>query len=106
MADPESFPHTQPHILPPADEAAHVRPSKLWSTKMLQAHEKQDERYLGDGVYASHDGYNIWVRAERNGFEHAVAFEPGLIRLLVRYEQDILRKYSSSHGESGEDVTP
>ena len=32
-----------------------------------------EPRYLGDGVTAWHDGYQVWVRAERDGRIHEVA---------------------------------
>jgi hypothetical protein len=58
------------------------------------AKQQNDPRHLGDGAYASHDGYHIWVSADRDGITHCVAFEPGLIQELVRYEADIRRKYA------------
>jgi hypothetical protein len=41
--------------------------------------------YLGDGVYASFDGYQIWLRADRFGIEQAVAVEPEVMAQLVIY---------------------
>ena len=38
--------------------------------------QKQPDAYLGDGVYASFDGYQIWLKTERETGWHAVALEP------------------------------
>ena len=35
--------------------------------------EIKTEAYLGDGVFASFDGSNVWLRAPRNGRDHYVA---------------------------------
>ena len=51
------------------------------------------KRYLGDGVYAGFDGYQIWVWAERDGREHAVAFEAATLASLAKFR---LRRYEVS----------
>jgi hypothetical protein len=38
----------------------------------------QHEVYLGDGLYASFDGYQIRLRAPRDGGDHEVFLEDGL----------------------------
>lgn len=38
--------------------------------------EEQRETYLGDGLYASFDGYQITLRAPRGGGDHWVALDP------------------------------
>ncbi len=43
------------------------------------------EEYLGDGVYASFDGIQVWLRADRDGRSHMVALEPEAYRALVNY---------------------
>lgn len=43
------------------------------------------ETYLGDGVYASFDGYQIWLRAERDGIQHRIAIESEVYDSLVAY---------------------
>ena len=46
------------------------------------------EKYLGDGVYASFDGYQIWLAA--NDRENKViALEPAVMESLVRYIKEI-----------------
>jgi hypothetical protein len=36
------------------------------------------ETYLGDGLYASWDGYQVKLRAPRDGGDHVVFLEDGL----------------------------
>ena len=47
------------------------------------------ETYLGDGVYASHDGYQVWLRTRReDGFDHRIALEPPVAAALMSYIRD------------------
>jgi|GEM_PF-1976232 len=41
--------------------------------------------YLGDGVYASYDGYHIWLAANDHR-NKVVALEPGVFRRLLNYK--------------------
>ncbi len=41
--------------------------------------------YLGDGVYASFDGYYIWLRTEREGSWHEIALEPEVYANLKEF---------------------
>jgi hypothetical protein len=50
---------------------------------------KMPDRYLGDGVIASFDGYQIWLSADRDGITHRIALEPEVYDALHCYEQDI-----------------
>lgn len=43
------------------------------------------ETYLGDGVYASFDGWQICLRAPRESGDHVVYLEPQLWALLTAY---------------------
>jgi hypothetical protein len=43
------------------------------------------ETYLGDGLYASFDGYQITLRAPRENGDHYVALEPSVYAALVKY---------------------
>jgi hypothetical protein len=38
----------------------------------------QHETYLGDGLYASWDGWQVRLRAPREGVDHEVFLEDGL----------------------------
>ena len=66
---------------------------------MLTEYQKQDQRYLGDGVMHLTTAIRFWVRAERDGMEHSIAFEPGLIARLVKYERDIHQQYAPKPAE-------
>ena len=46
---------------------------------------KYEKRYLGDGVYADCDGYQIWLRTERYGMIHEIAIEPSVLAALNDY---------------------
>ena len=43
------------------------------------------ETYLGDGLYASFDGWQIKLRAPRLDGEHVVYLEPELYRALTQF---------------------
>lgn len=44
--------------------------------------------YLGDGVYASFDGYQIWLAANHHE-NRVIALEPAVLMLLINYAQRI-----------------
>ena len=46
--------------------------------------EKYQSTYLGDGVYASFDGYSVWL-AVGHPENNVVALEPGVLAHLVQY---------------------
>jgi hypothetical protein len=50
------------------------------------------KRYIGDGVYATFDGYQIWVQAEGA----RIALEPTVMAALKQYEVDLYRHYGSA----------
>lgn len=42
------------------------------------------EAHLGDGLYASFDGHQIWLRApQADGSDHRVAIDPRVLRNLA-----------------------
>ena len=48
--------------------------------------EKHTKVYLGDGVYASFDGYQIWLTTQRSGSRtDSIAMEPEVYAKLVEY---------------------
>lgn len=47
--------------------------------------EKIEERYLGDGLYASFDGYQITLRAPRSDGDHWVALELQVYSALIEF---------------------
>ena len=47
-----------------------------------------DERYIGDGVYASHDSLQIWLRTG-DGTDQRIALDPSTYHALVEYAKHI-----------------
>lgn len=47
------------------------------------------ERYLGDGVYVGHDGFQFWIGTERTQWE-AIALEDSTLASLLRYVEQKL----------------
>ena len=58
---------------------------------------KYPEDYLGDGLYASFDGFQIILRAPREHGDHIVALEPQVFINLIRFAEDIAKKYALEH---------
>lgn len=50
-----------------------------------------EPRYIGDGVYASFDGYHIWL-AVNDHRNRVVALEPQVMEALKQFEKDIYEK--------------
>lgn len=48
-----------------------------------------DPVYLGDGVYASFDGYQIWLHLGAHDNPRLIALEPGTYRSLMDYAQQV-----------------
>lgn len=47
-----------------------------------------DDRYLGDGVYASFDGYHIWLDTRAQLHVNRIALERPVIAELRRFISD------------------
>ena len=50
-----------------------------------------DETYLGDGVYASHDGFQVWLAVNHHE-NKVVALEPSVIARLCQYFEMLKEK--------------
>ena len=50
---------------------------------------EKNQDYLGDGLYVSYDGFNFWLRAERDGMTHEVALDPYVVQALLEYLQKL-----------------
>lgn len=46
--------------------------------------EPYESTYLGDGVYASHDGFQVWLAVNHHE-NNVVALEPQVLANLVKY---------------------
>lgn len=44
-----------------------------------------NETYLGDGLYARDDGFQIWLRAPRENGDHEVALEPSVLSEFMSF---------------------
>jgi len=53
------------------------------------------EHYLGDGLYASFDGWQVVLRAPRETGDHVVAMEPEVIASLVNFLAHLNREHPS-----------
>jgi hypothetical protein len=47
------------------------------------------EQYLGDGLYASHDGYQIRLRAPRDGGDHEVYLDQSTLQAFLRFLEQL-----------------
>ena len=52
---------------------------------MTQRDEPFPETYLGDGLYASFDGYQVILRAPREGGDHFVALKPSVLAAFLKW---------------------
>ena len=59
------------------------------------------ETYLGDGLYASFDGWQVLLRAPREGGDHWVGLQPDVYRSLIRW----VRSYALLKKHMGEPAT-
>lgn len=58
----------------------------------------KNETYLGDGLYASHDGYQFVLRAPREEGDHYVALEPEVLSAFIVFvEKEIGIKITIEH---------
>ena len=52
------------------------------------------EEYLGDGLYASFDGYQFILRAPRgDGVDHRVGLEPSVFKALLEFRKKVYARY-------------
>lgn len=47
--------------------------------------KRDEETYLGDGLYASFDGWYIKLRAPRSDGDHFIGLEPDVYRSLMEW---------------------
>lgn len=50
------------------------------------------EQYLGDGLYASFDGWMITLRAPREHGDHFVCLEPTIYRELLKFVETAMKE--------------
>ena len=54
-----------------------------------QQQTKPEAEYLGDGVYASCDGFAIWLDLRGQDNYTRIALEPGVLNNLIEYAKRI-----------------
>lgn len=47
------------------------------------------QEYLGDGVYAEFDGYQVWLRTPREMGWHEIAIEPAVYNRLREFARSV-----------------
>lgn len=51
----------------------------------------EEHEYLGDGVYASFDGYHIWLKTgSHDNPDNKIALEPSVYAALMRYHAKLV----------------
>lgn len=62
------------------------------------------ERYLGDGLYASFDGWQFALRAPRAplGEDHVVYLDPYVFQALLDYKEELARAWHQPEAKDGE----
>lgn len=53
--------------------------------------KKSNQHYVGDGLYASYDGFALWLTAPREHGDHEVALEPHVLLEFLRWAAEIPR---------------
>ena len=57
----------------------------------------ENAEYIGDGVYATFDGYQIWLHTERDvNVWHTIAIEPATFDRLIEYRGRVYRAHGAS----------
>ncbi len=54
-------------------------------------------RHLGDGVYVSFDGYQLWLAANSHDSPQRVALEPGVLGMLIDYAAGINKAHGTPY---------
>lgn len=60
------------------------------------------ETYLGEGLYASYDGWQFVLRAPRENGDHWVALEPEMLRGLMDFVAEIKQRPSGPAAPAAE----
>jgi hypothetical protein len=60
----------------------------------------QDRQYLGDGVYAEHDGYQVWLSiTDGITTSDLIALDPDVFAALLRYRDRVFAPQPARTGE-------
>lgn len=61
----------------------------------------REATYLGDGVYATFDGYYIWLTTgshEQSDATNRIALEPAVFNALLRYQRALCERAEKEAG--------
>ena len=56
-----------------------------------------NEHYIGDGLYASFDGFGFTLRAPRETGDHTVYLEPDVLASFIQYVEQIKKENETHH---------
>lgn len=59
------------------------------------------ETYLGDGLYASHDGWQFCLRAPQRDGDHFVYLEPSVLAEFERFVKQTKDNYDGAPADDG-----
>lgn len=59
-----------------------------------------EDRYLGDGVYASFDGYQIWLDLRAQDPRIRIALDKHTLEMLVEYANYVEATITTGHTDS------
>lgn len=65
-----------------------------------------NKEYLGDGLYAEWDGWNIILSAPRENGDHWVGLEPTVFDALIRYKERVYKEAERIYKEKNNEPTP
>jgi hypothetical protein len=65
-----------------------------------------NEIYLGDGLYASFDGWQILLRAPRENGDHMVALEPEVFNSLLGFARQVNERHNVRHFDISYNAKP
>lgn len=57
---------------------------------------RANEHYLGDGLYASFDGYMIMLRAPREDGDHYVCLKPEVVAEFTRWLRAVHKRMAGA----------
>ena len=66
---------------------------------MPEEHQYPNQRYIGDGVYANFDGYQIIIKTHREDGTHYIAIESAVLKSLNEYWAYVNKFYEERRKE-------
>lgn len=83
-------------------EAAGERWRQLFMEWLKEKHMQTKERYLGDSVYASFDGYHIWLDLRAQDATTRIALEPAVLVELNTFADEVYDREPKENAEESE----